>query len=440
MTKALTLEIPGHAVAFASLLGGMGLATVLTPATSQALFVLALFWILPILLGAAIGRICVTLAYFAACGAVVYLWGQGIGWGSEGTWLDPDFWQKIILLTLSAVLGHTAFSPTKKARVAKGVSSKRKTRSIRSAGPATQQPFPWNSNFSNMNIGNVSREQSSKWKPVKDTPLQLSMTDLLPKPRPTLDSKADLDTLRRASFELASRSRNALGAIHEAMGTLVHRLSPSLELDNFMILAESELTRLHETIALFGELMTPPAIAPAAQSINDTVETAVGQFSKSNPEVNIQLDLNPDYPTVSLTKVAIQKAVSALLQNAMEANALKTAEQAGEPPQDLPPDSKRENNRIEVEIFSREKLVVVAVHDHGEGVPSSIRDRITHPFVSTKSGSHGMGLAICHKVLKDCGGNLAFVSTPGQGSTFKLLIPFVQAATASAEKIKKTDP
>ncbi len=73
----------------------------------------------------------------------------------------------------------------------------------------------------------------------------------------------------------------------------------------------------------------------------------------------------------------------------------------------------------------RGRYHVIAVRDTGSGIPPEILERIFDPFFTTKpvgSGS-GLGLPTALAIARAHGGWLSAESTPGRGSTFRLLLP-----------------
>lgn len=66
----------------------------------------------------------------------------------------------------------------------------------------------------------------------------------------------------------------------------------------------------------------------------------------------------------------------------------------------------------------------VDVADDGPGIPSSIRQRVFEPYVTTSRTGDGMGLglAISRKIMLDHGGDLELVHDAG-GATFRLRFP-----------------
>ncbi len=44
------------------------------------------------------------------------------------------------------------------------------------------------------------------------------------------------------------------------------------------------------------------------------------------------------------------------------------------------------------------RSVIVDIEDEGPGIPEDVRERLFHPFVSSKQGSSGLGLWICQRI------------------------------------------
>ena len=78
--------------------------------------------------------------------------------------------------------------------------------------------------------------------------------------------------------------------------------------------------------------------------------------------------------------------------------------------------TKKLNNKIEI-----------SVADNGNGIPSSIKDKIFQPFFTTKPTGQGtgLGLSLSYDIVKAHGGELKVETEEGEGSEFIIQLPFV---------------
>lgn len=67
--------------------------------------------------------------------------------------------------------------------------------------------------------------------------------------------------------------------------------------------------------------------------------------------------------------------------------------------------------------------MVLSLMDTGVGMAPEIRERVFHPFFTTKDRGTGLGLALVHNIVKSHGGSITVESSVGKGSTFSIMLP-----------------
>lgn len=72
---------------------------------------------------------------------------------------------------------------------------------------------------------------------------------------------------------------------------------------------------------------------------------------------------------------------------------------------------------------------ILEVIDQGVGIPLRERDRLFEPFYTTKApgAGTGLGLSVAYAIIKEHGGRIEVDSTVGEGSTFRIILPVVDA-------------
>ncbi|MBA3475977.1 MAG: HAMP domain-containing histidine kinase, partial [Actinobacteria bacterium] len=83
-----------------------------------------------------------------------------------------------------------------------------------------------------------------------------------------------------------------------------------------------------------------------------------------------------------------------------------------------------DGGRIGLELGSRNGTVTVEVADTGPGIGREERERIFRPFWSTDGRGTGLGLPIARELAVALGGRIELQTEPGQGSRFRLVLPF----------------
>jgi signal transduction histidine kinase len=76
-----------------------------------------------------------------------------------------------------------------------------------------------------------------------------------------------------------------------------------------------------------------------------------------------------------------------------------------------------------LEKIPQGRRLVLEVADNGPGIVPEALDHIFDPFFTTKENGSGLGLSIAHTVVREHEGVIQVESKPGQGTTFRIIIP-----------------
>lgn len=139
--------------------------------------------------------------------------------------------------------------------------------------------------------------------------------------------------------------------------------------------------------------------------------------------VELMLDVGEQLPEVKCDRELIHSVVMDLLSNALDACGWQEYDRG-------------EKARVELRIQrSDDRNVCISVTDNGEGMTEEVRSKLFTPFFSTKKGKGtGMGLAVVSRAVSSHGGKITVESRPGQGATFRVLLP-IEGPNAREEEV-----
>lgn len=78
-----------------------------------------------------------------------------------------------------------------------------------------------------------------------------------------------------------------------------------------------------------------------------------------------------------------------------------------------------------LEGVTKEENLIIEIKDNGCGMDDETREKIFDPFFTTKPAGEGtgLGLYLCHNMIQSLGGRIDVESNPGEGSTFRIVLP-----------------
>jgi signal transduction histidine kinase len=159
--------------------------------------------------------------------------------------------------------------------------------------------------------------------------------------------------------------------------------------------------RLRDFLAVSDNARLP---ADLNALVRDAVALALADARQR--AITPRFDLAPDLPPVAMDRVQIGQVVVNLVRNAVEAMADAAERDLVVATGPLPPDHVR-----------------ISVADTGPGLAPEVSARLFAPFVTTKPGGMGVGLAISRGVVEEHGGRLDWAPNPRGGSVFRVTLP-----------------
>ncbi len=172
---------------------------------------------------------------------------------------------------------------------------------------------------------------------------------------------------------------------------------------------DEQSTRAAEIIDRLRTFLTPNSPQKLAQDLRSLVEESAGfvEPDRKRLGIDLEIDVSDQIPPVLVDRVQIQQVLVNLMKNAFESLQISELGERKVTIQALP------NNSHEVQVH---------VRDSGPGCTPEDLSRVFEPFVSTKTGSMGMGLSISRTIIEAHEGRLWATTHDGRGMTFSFTI------------------
>jgi two-component system nitrogen regulation sensor histidine kinase NtrY len=172
----------------------------------------------------------------------------------------------------------------------------------------------------------------------------------------------------------------------------------------------AELESLKAIVARFADFAKMPQPEFESVDLNEIARAVVRLFEPQfstvgRPQITTEFALDDRLPRVEADPLLLHKALENLIVNALDAMPSGGA---------LTVRTRRKGDSAELEVS-----------DTGAGLTSEERARLFTPYSTTKPHGTGLGLAIVQSVVTDHGGTVEVESTPGKGTTFRVVLPLV---------------
>jgi len=240
------------------------------------------------------------------------------------------------------------------------------------------------------------------------------------------------DLTRQKELETQLRQAQKMEAVGRLAGGIAHDFNNLLTAisgySEFLIEGEEDdrLRRHAEEIkraagraaALTGQLLAfsrRQVLQPRVLDLNDVVSDMDMMLRRLiGEDVELVTMLDPDLACVRADPTQVEQVIVNLAVNAREAMAHGGSVTI-------------ETSNVATDTGS---FVDLRMTDTGTGMTETERQQLFDPFFTTKEGGTGLGLATVYGIVEQSGGTIEVDSSPGNGSSFRILLPAVDAPVA----------
>ncbi len=173
--------------------------------------------------------------------------------------------------------------------------------------------------------------------------------------------------------------------------------------DAMHTLADS-VGNLKNLVSKLSDPLAQPTEDRFEDDLSQVVERVLARTAEHVGErYQVTTDLSPNVKSV-VNPSALERVVENLIINAIEA---------------MP-----NGGNLKLTTRATAEQSVISVADTGNGMaPDYVRDKLFHPFATTKKKGIGLGLYSCREIVERHGGTIEVESQEGVGTTFRLLLP-----------------
>ncbi len=241
----------------------------------------------------------------------------------------------------------------------------------------------------------------------------------------TLDDLTELVTAQRSSAwadvarRIAHEIKNPLTPIQLSAERLKRKYGSKIHEDkevfdqctDTIIRQVGDIGRMVDAFSSFARM---PHAQMNDEDLADCIRQVAFLMRVGNPDIAIDVFVPEGGVIAHFDRRLISQALTNVVKNASEAIAATEAGAAG-------------MGHIRIDLRGDEQFWSIDVEDNGIGLPTTNRQRLLEPYMTTRDKGTGLGLAIVRKIMEEHGGTIeladsAAVASGGQGALVRLTI------------------
>jgi PAS domain S-box-containing protein len=227
-----------------------------------------------------------------------------------------------------------------------------------------------------------------------------------------------------ATGQLAATIAHEINSPLQGITSLIHSIERSCKDDERLLerisLVKNGFMSIRDTVKRLLDLNRPGKEARQPTNINRIIEDTAGLL-KSHVEKNqvgVVLNLSPDVPEIIASPQQLGQVFMNLISNAVEAMVGRAVSEAGSA------HVGGTLGRVTVTSALSGDNIVIQVADTGPGLSEEDLAHIFDPFYTRKKEmGMGIGLSLCHSILKEHKGAISARNAPEGGAVFTVTLP-----------------
>ena len=249
--------------------------------------------------------------------------------------------------------------------------------------------------------GALAIENSRLYEGVKQQMAELKQTQA------QLVQSTKLAAIGELAANIAHEINNPLTTVLGFASFIAERLPAEDPMREELGLIQEEASRARDIVRDLLQFSRQRDFMPEPADLNAVLEQVVAMVRRQGALSTLTVNeaYGSDLPMVEMDVPRIKQVFLNIINNAVYAM--------------------KDGGALAIRTTVAGDKVHVAFQDNGPGIPADILDRIFDPFFTTKpevSGT-GLGLSVSLGIVQSHGGAVDVQSTPGQGSTFTIILP-----------------